>query len=269
MTKSEWQYLYKKCPIFSYERILVNTRFGAMLVFCNLLSSAQILIGVIFCREDSRAVARLFRARPTSLTFLSPKMEDFAEYTSHDAESMSRLGEAIDVYCRAFSTAALRTTLSQSLKESADYIVERICRMGYAMGCRVVCRSVREMVPYVSDFDSEIFVVMAAFLMVMAVEQGQDVEVLIGDGDGRIFPIFHIPVIREQEFFSDNQCVHEALLLCQSLSEKKRILFECSLRKSEGQRYVSAAFLPQTKQLDYLGLKKPLKALDYSDGTSG
>ena len=269
MTVGEWSYLHEKCMVFSYERILLDTRFGVMMVFCNLVAATRMLIGVIFPDADRAAAAHLCRESITALTFLSPKMDAFADKQSKcDEYAFAEISELATLYSRAFSTAALQTVLSASLSDATARIAERICLLGYVIGCRVDCRSVREMVPYVADFSGEMFVAMASYLMMLAYEYSptRSAEVFIGDGDGRLFLVFHVPGPGEEgEIFSNRSYRYEALRLCDELSEYRMFLFECSMRGQGAGRFVSAAFLPRVKQLEYLELKQPLKKLNYSE----
>jgi len=269
MNLGEWTYLYDNCRTFSYERILLDTRLGPMLVFCNLVAATQMLVGVIFPEAERAAAAHLCRDHATALTFLSPKMESFSgKPMKSDSYVFSELAELAGLYSRAFGTAAFRHVLSSSLSEATARIVERICLLGYVIGCCVECRSVREMVPYVADFSGEMFVAMTSYLMMLSSEYSptRTVEVLIGDGDGRIFPVFHVPIPgEEREIFINRNYHYDALRLCDELSERRMVLFECSMRGHGAGRYVSAAFLPRVKQLEYLELKQPLKKLNYSE----
>ena len=269
MTIGEWTYLYEKCRVFSYERILLDTRLGVMLVFCNFVAAARMLIGVIFPDVDRAAAAHLCQEHVTALTFLSPKMEAFAGKRSKcDEYAFAEIEELATLYSRAFSTAALRDVLSSSLSDATARIAERICLLGYVIGCRVDCRSVREMVPYVADFSGEMFVTMTSYLMMLAYEYSpnRSVEVMIGDGDGRLFLVFHVPVPgEERELFANRSYRYEALRLCDELAEYRMLLFECSMRGQGAGQFVSAAFLPRVKQLEYLELKQPVKKLKYSE----
>ena len=163
MTAAEWEYLRKNCLSYECARILVNTREGAMLVFCNMLASMHIMIGVIL-HADREAVAYYCQRHITMVDRVSPCLAVPRRVTPPSDEQLSQIDELLSLSFSAFATAGVRNELGRSILGATSYIIRRICFLARRVGCCVNCRSVREFAPRVEDFNGDAFVAMMLHL---------------------------------------------------------------------------------------------------------
>lgn len=266
MTEVEWNYLRKNCLSYECARALVNTRRGAMLVFCNMLASMHVMIGVIF-RSDRGAVVHYFERRVTMVDRISPRFASLRR-TECEPEQLKEVEAVAELSFSAFSTAAIRTELARSLLEATPYIVRRLCVMARMIGCRVNCRSIREFAPRVEDFNGDAFVAMALHLMFFVYYRCPDrvAEIEVGDFDSRPFLIFRCQMPSEEdEVFVNRRYRYAELAYCDALSSERSFPFECSVYAVGLQKQLRAAFCPKIRYVEGLHVKEPQKKLDYSD----
>ena len=272
MTKTEWKYLTENCFKFSYERILVDTKFGCMVVFCNMVATTLLMVGVIF-HGDRKAMLSQYRHHATSLEFFSPRAELLLKKSGMtDDVDYGRAEETAKLAFSAFRTAGMRQDLMRSLSGATDYLIRRICAIARFIGCHVDCRSIRESVPYVRQFNSDAFISIMICLMMFVYEKcpSRHMSVAIGDMDGKPIPVIRCEVPDgEREVFVNRQYRYMALCLCDELAERRRFAFECMVKTDGEGDYLHIMFSPDIEPLEKLGMKTPLTKLDYSDLESG
>ena len=269
MTVAEWSFLRKNCISYACARTVVDTHMGAMLVYCNMLASMHVMVGVIF-KADRATVARYFHRKATMVDMLSPRIKELVIRGKdvEDKQAFDEVNEIATLSFSAFATAGIRQELGQSLLESTSYIIRRICCLSRMVGCRVNCRSVREFPPRTEDFYGNAFVAIVLNLLFFVYKNSasRTAEVEIGDFDARPRIIFRCELPEgEREVFVNRRFRYRELDECDQLAAEWLIPFECSAYDEGMKSRLRVAFCPKTKVVDGLHVKVPTKRLDYSD----
>lgn len=268
MLVSEWQFLRENSLKFSCERVVVDTKCGGMVVFCNMAASMRIMIGVIF-HIDRSALVLQYAGRATSLTKISPRMRTYMPKRKMPEDSALTVAEATaDLAFRAFMSAGVKERLIRSPQGATAYIIDRACIMAEFVGCRIDCRSARTSVPMLQDFNVEAYVAILACLMLFVWDAcpARSLQMKIGDIGGRPYPIIRCePELGDEPIFVNRRYRHTALHLCDGISTVRDFLFECSTREDEDGPHLRICFSPAIKPAEILGVKEPIKKLDYSD----
>lgn len=268
MPASERQFLRENSLKFSCERVVVDTKYGGMVVFCNMAASMRIMIGVIF-HVDRSAVLLQYAGRATSLTKISPRMLTYMpKRKSPENDALSIAEVTADLAFRALMSAGVKERLIRSPQEATAYIINRACIMAELVGCRIDCRSARSSVPSLQDFHVDAYVAILACLMLFVWDMCPDrsLQMKIGDIGGRPYPILRCePDLVTGPIFVNQRYRHTALHLCDGISTVRDFLFECSVREDEDGSHLRVCFSPAIKPVEKLGVKEPIKKLDYSD----
>ena len=268
MSASEWSFLRKNCISYACARALVDTRMGIMTVFCNMLASMHVMVGVIF-KTDRSAVAEYYRGRATVIDMISPRVREILRRCAKvDRNQLAATEELASMAFSAFATAGIKDALERSLSDATAYIIRRICLLARMIGCRVNCRSTREFVPHIYDFNGNAFVSISVLVVFFVYEKcaSRIAEIEVGDFDGRPRVILRCELPDgEREVFVNRRYRYRELAYCDALAAEWMFLFECA-PYSEGERMrLRVAFCPKIKPIDRLQVKEPLKKLDYSD----
>lgn len=267
MTASEWEYLRKNCLSYECARILVDTREGAMLVFCNMLASMHVMIGVIL-RADRAAVAYYCQRHITMVDRISSRLTVPARMPPPDPKQHEEIDEVLSLAFSAFATACIRADLERSLMGTTSYIIRRICFLGRMVGCRINCRSVREFAPRVEDFNGDAFVAMMLHLLFFVYNRcpSRMAEIEISDFDARPRIVLRCEMPDDAgEIFVNRRFRYAELDYCDGLSAERAFPFECSLYNEGMRKNLRAAFCPKIRHVEGLHVKVPVKKLDYSD----
>ena len=267
MTAAEWEYLRKNCLSYECARILVNTREGAMLVFCNMLASMHIMIGVIL-HADREAVAYYCQRHITMVDRVSPCLAVPRRVTPPSDEQLSQIDELLSLSFSAFATAGVRNELGRSILGATSYIIRRICFLARMVGCCVNCRSVREFAPRVEDFNGDAFVAMMLHLFFFVYDRcaSRTAEIEIADFDARPRIVLRCELPEgEGEIFVNRRFRYAELDYCDSLSAERAFPFECAPYAMGMKQGLRIAFCPKIRYVDGLHVKEPLKKLNYSD----
>ena len=271
MPTSEWGFLRKNCISFACARALVDTRLGVMMVFCNMLASMHIMVGVIF-KTDRSAVTHFFRGRVTMVDMISPRIAELSQRSSKvDQAQLSMVEEIAVMAFAAFATAGIKEELDRSLSDATAYIIRRICLLARMIGCRVNCRSMREFLPHTHDFNGNAFVAVMTHLLFFVYEKcsSRVAELEVGDFDGRPRMILRCELPDgEREVFVNRRYRYPELAYCDVIASEWMFLFECAPYAEGENARLRIAFCPKIKPVDRLQVKEKLKKLDYSDGTS-
>ena len=264
MVSTEWKFLLQNGIKFTCERVLVDTKLGAMVVFTNMAASMRVMIGIIFHSPRAAAVAQ-YPARATSLTWVSPRMRDY-EGKNHGVTEQD-YADAADTAKRAFHafmSAGARNQMLRSLGDATSYVIDRACLIAEFVGCRLDCRSARSSLPYLQDFHIDAYLSMITTLAVYVWESCPDrfFEMKIADQGGRLFPIIRcVPESGDVPLFVNQRFTNRALDLCDGISGNRRFPFECAMYEDEDGPHLRAGFLPAVLQSEKLGVKEPVKQL--------
>lgn len=267
MVKDEWRYVWENSNRFDCERIIVDTKFGAMLIYCNLLASMQIMIGLIF-HGDRKALVSQYMERGGALTRISPRLRPLCDKRRVPADDMARARELVSLASRAFSVAGVKERLLRSPQEATAYLIDRGCRIAEAVGCCLDFRSARSSVPNLQNFSMQAYVAMVTGLLLFARETcpSRSVEMKMGDIGGGLCPVLRCePCLGEDGLVVNRRYRHGALRLCSGMAAARVLLFECSMREDADGPHLLVRFFPSLKPLERLGVKKPPDRLDYSD----
>lgn len=269
MSVSEWEFLRKNCISYACARTVVDTRFGVMLVFCNMVASMNIMVGVIF-KEDRNAAAHYFRGKITMVDMLSPRVKAMAlrGREQADEQALVRLDEIAHLAFSAFATAGLRRELEVSLLQSTSCLIRRICLLARMIGCRVNCRSTRDFPPRTEDFSGDAFVAMMLSLLFFVYKNcpSRAAEIEIGDFDARPRIVLRCEMPNgEREVFVNRRYRYSLLDLCDRLAAKWGFPFECSVYAEGMNPRLRVAFCPRVRSVEGLRVKEPPRKLDYSD----
>lgn len=264
MSASEWQFVLDNSLKFSYERLLVETKQGMMLLFCNMSASMRIMIGVIFHAPTSAVLSHYSTRSVTSLIWFSPRVTSLMP--RREAEEATEVKEIAELAFGAFMTAGVRKRLIRSAPDATAYLIDRACAMATLAGCRLDCRSGRSSVPLLWDFNADLYVSILICLVMFIKDTCPDgtFQMKIGDLDGRPYPVLRCePNLGEAPLFANDRFSHSCLHLADCIAANYEILFECREQEDEDGRHVRIAFLPATKPVDRLCVKQPLKRFQY------
>ena len=267
MPVSEWNFLLEYSLHFSCERVLIDTKLGAMLVCCSMAASMRIMIGIIF-HGDRRALLAQYPDRITSLTRVSPRMRDMEGRHRLPEEDVRRAEQLAALVFRAFVTAGVKNRLLQCPQEATAQLIDRACRIAELIGCRLDCRSGRSAVPNLQNFNLDAYIAMLTCLMLFVADAcpSRSFEMKLGDLRGAIYPILRCePDFGADELFMNRRYRHKALYLCDGIAHTRDLLFDCSMRTDADGFHLLVRFLPSIKPVEKLGVKKPGDKIDYSD----
>ncbi len=260
MLVSEWDFLRENSIKFSCERVVVDTKLGGMVVFCNMAASMRIMIGVIV-HTDRDALLAQYLGRATSLAKISPRMLSFERKRGTSAqEALSVAKEAVEHAFKAFMSAGVKERLLRCPQEATAYIIERACTIASFIGCRIECRSARSAVPMLQDFNVDAYVAIMTCLMLFAWDAcpSRSMQMKIGDIGGRPYPILRCEAeLGDKPLFANRRYQHTALHLCDGISSVRDFLFECSAREDEDGPHLRICFSPAIKPVEKLGVKEP------------
>lgn len=269
MPASEWHFILENSLKFTYERLLVETKHGYMLVFCNMSTSMRIMIGVIFHAPREAVLSHYDLRAVTSLTWLSPRAQAaMPRKVIRDAHTDETVRETADLAFRSFMTAGVRQRLLRSAPNATAYLIDRACDMATLVGCRLDCRSGRSSVPLLWDFNVELYVSILICLTMFIKDTCPDgaFQMKIGDLEGRPYPVLRCePNLGELPLFANGRFSHFCLHLADCIASNYELLFECGEQEDEDGRHVRIAFLPVTKPVERLCVKQPCARLRYTD----
>lgn len=264
MTADEWSFLRDNSLKFTCERVVVDTKLGGMIVFCNMAASMRIMIGVIV-HTDRDALLAQYLGRATSLAKLSPKMLSYGgKRKAPDPDAMAIAETTAQLGLRSFMSAGIKERLIRSPQEATAYIIDRACTIAKMVGCRIDCRSARTAVPMLQDFNVDAYVAIMTCLMLFVWNTcpARSLQMKIGDIGGRPFPILRCePDLGGEPLFANRRYSNTALYLCEGISNVRAFLFECSERVDEDGPHVRICFSPNIKPVEKLGVKQPILPL--------
>lgn len=258
MTAAEWEFLRKNCLSFACARALVDTRLGAMIVFCNFLASMHVMVGVIF-RVDRSAVAKYYHGRVTMVDAVSNRMDAVMRRLDQvDADEVASVADVATTSFAALATAAFSDELGDSLLGAVDQVMRRIALLARLVGCRVDCRSLRSFAPYVHDFNGDAFVSVMLCLLFFAYEKSPSRSAVmeIDDLDGRMLIVFRCDLPDGvREVFVNRQYRYSELTYCDALAGEWRFLLECACCEVDGVGRLRIVFCPKIQPFDKLQVK--------------
>lgn len=261
MLVGEWDFLRENSIKFSCERVIVDTKLGGMVVFCNMAASMRIMIGVIV-HVDRDALLAQYLGRVTSLAKISPRMLTYERKRgTPDAEMLTIAKDTVELAFRAFMSAGIKERLLRCPQEATAYIIDRACTIASFIGCRIDCRSARSAVPMLQDFSVDAYVAILTCLMLFAWDTcpSRSLQMKIGDIGGRPYPILRCePRLEDAPLFVNRRYQHTALHLCDGISSVRAFLFECSEREDEDGPHIRVCFSPAVKPVEKLGVKQPI-----------
>ena len=262
MAATEWTFLRRNCLSYANARILVNTKGGAMLVFCHMVASVHIMIGVIV-KADRAVVSAYCRRHVTMVDRISPRMLSVRPSEPTEA-AFNEIDALLSPAFSALATASMRRDLSASILGATSYVIRRICLLARLVGCRVNCRSVREFAPYVEDFNADAFVAVMLHILLFIYNRcpSRAAEIEIADFDARPRIVVRCEMPEEGEILINRRYRYAELDYCDSLAAERSFPFDCV---TEGMGTgLRVSFCPKIRYVDGLHVKVPIKAIDYS-----
>ena len=262
MSEPEWRYLRKHCLSYDCTRVFVDTRMGGMVVFCQLLSSMHVMIGLI-CRGEHEVMARYSREKSSIMDHISPRMYYLLRHmTAKGERSTEVLSETAQVAIYLFSAGVLKEELERNAAQAPRIIGETVVRWAQLIGCHVEYRLTGEAVSAVHDFNCNAFMAIMMYLLFFLHRcSSREAVVEVGSLEGR-------PLIRffgqlpegDRDVFVNREYRYGELKVCDGIAEAWQFFFACAAYEHEDTVWFRASFCPKAYPFDGLRVKEPRKS---------
>lgn len=259
MPQSEVQSISDFCMSFDYDCLIIDTYFGTAAVFTCALGACSLMFAVISTLPKG-AVAEYFKSLGTVRILISDTA-GAQILSSNEERHIASVKETFTLARAVFETAFIRASIYKMGVRVGGFIAERLLDIANFVGCVGSCKTELRTLPTTENFCPEIFISLCVCVTAFAREVGtlRSFNACIGESAGRILTVFRIEVTPAFKPYKYRSYVHPALKLCDEITSKRDIFFDCFKKPGTDELFIS--FITESDPLIVRTIKQDVEKL--------
>jgi len=232
MPESEVRFISDFCTVFDHDRLVIVTDFGDAMIFTAMLGACGLMFAVIPQVKKGMVFEHFSTDTPRRVLLSEAVKKASAAFDEKEALVVkSTFSKAESV----FSADLMRAFAYRIGTRIGALISEKLLEISDFVGCVGSCSSSLKILPDTENFCTEIFIALCICVTAFARDAGKNrsFKANIGESGGRLLTTFCVEVDHGFKLYKNRKYSHPMLNVCDSLTDKRGIFFDCFTRQNE------------------------------------